>query len=140
MLKNISFCVNTVLVNLKKNIASIIFGLFRKTRTKSNHYQKHIQNSGVARARMKYRHQIRRGVWGPLKAPSGSRAVPWQGVQGGEAPRRKTDFKFYRTHRNKFQALFVHKILSFLKDFFRSKKAKHIFQYNPTLFSPAVFF
>lgn len=44
MLKNISFCVNTVLVNLKKNIASIIIGLFRKTRTKSNHYQKHIQN------------------------------------------------------------------------------------------------
>lgn len=44
MLKNISFCVNTVLVNFKKNIASIIFGLFRKTRTKSNHYQKHIQN------------------------------------------------------------------------------------------------
>lgn len=33
-----------MLVNLKKNIASIIIGLFRKTRTKSNHYQKHIQN------------------------------------------------------------------------------------------------
>jgi hypothetical protein len=44
-----------------------------------------IKYSGVAKAKMKYRHQFRRGIWGPPKAPSGSK-VPWWGgggVRGG---------------------------------------------------------
>lgn len=38
MLKNIFFCVNIVFVNLKKNIVSIIIGLFRKICIKLNYY------------------------------------------------------------------------------------------------------
>ena len=28
----------------------------------------------------------RRGVWGPLKVPSGSKAEPWQGTRGAKPP------------------------------------------------------
>ena len=28
----------------------------------------------------------RRGVWGPLKVPSGSKAEPWQGTRGRSPP------------------------------------------------------
>ena len=30
----------------------------------------------------------RRGVWGPLKVPSGSKAEPWQGTRGAKPPRK----------------------------------------------------
>ena len=36
---------------------------------------------------------IGRGIWRPLKAPSGSRAKPSQGGQGGKAPRKLQGFK-----------------------------------------------
>jgi hypothetical protein len=49
---------------------------------------------GVARYKMKCRHNLRRGVWGrlwpPAYDPSRSRGEPWWGVQGGEDPQRKT--------------------------------------------------
>ena len=45
---------------------------------------------GVAKYKMKCRHNLWREVWGPLKAPSRSSAEPWWGVQGGKAPQRKT--------------------------------------------------
>ena len=46
---------------------------------------------GVARYKMKCRHNLLRGVWGPLKAPRRSRAEPWRGFKGGRGdPQRKT--------------------------------------------------
>jgi hypothetical protein len=43
-----------------------------------------LQTRGVARYKMKCRHNLGRGIRGPHKAPSRSRAEPWWGVQGGE--------------------------------------------------------
>ena len=37
--------------------------------------------------------EIRQGVWGPLKVPSGTRAEPWWGTQGGDAPFKLLGFQ-----------------------------------------------
>ena len=44
----------------------------------------HIFTRGIARYKMKCRHKLWWGVWGPHKALSRSRAEAWWGVRGGQ--------------------------------------------------------
>ena len=52
---------------------------------------------------------IGRGVWGPLKAPSGSRAKPWQGGQGAKPPGSSRVLTFNKKNQN-----FVYSCIFFL--------------------------
>ena len=63
--------------------------------------------------KMKCRHNLWRGVWGPLKAPSRSRAEPWWGVQGGKASQWKTILSVNRCTNGEIWTVKRHEIYSY---------------------------